>query len=357
MKVFKLILQILGALIGLAIMAATAIFLLDPWHWFADPPEEVVVTDVVGRFEGLTDIPESAVITIPAGASGQAIAQILFDNYIVETTAEFLDEFHINPRAAQIGPGTYELPTKISAEEAARILLLGPNTGNRIVVPEGFTRRQIFERIVANTDITMEELEAVDLAAAGLPEYAGGQLEGWLFPATYIIEEDETAESIVSRMITRTLQELNRLGVPEEDRERVLNMASLLEREVRLDGDKPRVARAIMNRLEQNIHLQIDAAVAYGLGISGTELTRAHLQDASNPYNTYVHLGLPPTPISNPGTNAIEAVLNPAEGDWIFWVTVDLDSGETVFTSTYEEHQVYVEQLREWQRANGQRTD
>ena len=92
--------------------------------------------------------------------------------------------------------------------------------------------------------------------------------------------------------------------------------------------------------------------MAYGLGISGTQLTRAHLRDASNPFNTYQHLGLPPTPIANPGTAAIRAAMYPAEGSWIFWVTVNLDTGETIFTSTYADHQRYVAQLRAWQREN-----
>jgi len=133
-----------------------------------------------------------------------------------------------------------------------------------------------------------------------------------------------------------------------------------VEREARHDEDRPKVARAILNRIAANMTLDIDAAVAYGLGISGTQLTRAHLADPENPFNTYQHVGLPPAPIANPGAASIEAVTHPADGPWLFWVTVNLATGETKFTETYAEHQQYVAELRAWQAANpgfGQPTD
>ncbi len=124
---------------------------------------------------------------------------------------------------------------------------------------------------------------------------------------------------------------------------------SIVEREAKLPEDRPKVARAIENRLEKEIALQVDATVAYGLGISGMDLTTEMLQDDSNLYNTYRHLGLPPTPIASPGATSIDAVLNPEPGDWLFWVAINLDTGETRFAVTNAEHEANRELLRQWQ--------
>ena len=132
----------------------------------------------------------------------------------------------------------------------------------------------------------------------------------------------------------------------------MLNKASLVEREARLAEDRPKVARAIENRLAKEMPLQVDATVAYGLGISGMDLTTEMTQDDSNAYNTYRHLGLPPTPIASPGSVSIDAVLNPEPGDWLFWVAINLDTGETRFAVTNDEHNATKELLRQWQAEN-----
>src|SRR5665647_2211466 len=113
------------------------------------------------------------------------------------------------------------------------------------------------------------------------------------------------------------------------------------------------MARAIQNRLDIDMKLDIDASVAYGLNKSGTELTTADLADATNPYNTYLHPGLPPGPIASPGEASIDAVLHPADGPWKFWVTINLDTKETRFAETFDEQLQNQELLREWQAANG----
>ena len=153
-------------------------------------------------------------------------------------------------------------------------------------------------------------------------------------------------------MTAQTVAVLTQKGVPQDQWATVLNKASLVEREARLPEDRPKVARAIENRLAKEMPLDIDSSVAYGLGKPGTGLTTADTQDANNPYNTYKHLGLPPTPIASPGAASIDAVLAPAEGDWLFWVTVNLDTGETLFATTYDEHLANVELLRAWQAEN-----
>jgi UPF0755 protein len=153
-------------------------------------------------------------------------------------------------------------------------------------------------------------------------------------------------------MVARTTALLTSKGVAQDQWETVLNKASIVEREGKLDEDRPKIARALQNRLDRGMLLQIDATVAYGAGVTGRSPNRAELDDASNLYNSYKHQGLPPTPIANPGEASIDAVITPADGPWLFWVTVNPDTGETKFAETYDEHQTYVDELRAWEDAN-----
>ena len=114
------------------------------------------------------------------------------------------------------------------------------------------------------------------------------------------------------------------------------------------DEDYPKVARAIYNRLDDGMALQSDATVAYANGLSGEVFTTAEQRAVDSPYNTYANTGLPPGPIGNPGETTIDAALHPADGDWLYWVVVNLKTGETVFSNTYAEHQQAVEQLQEY---------
>lgn len=189
---------------------------------------------------------------------------------------------------------------------------------------------------------------AADPAAIGLPPQANGKLEGWLYPATYQVQPGETAAAVLKQMVAQTVSLLTAKNVPQDQWETVLNKASLIEREARRDEDRPMMARAIENRLSQGMPLSIDAAVAYGLNKPGTQLTDADIQNADNPFNTYKRTGLPPTPIASPGEKAIDAVVNPAQGTWLFWVTVNDETGETKFATTYAEHQQNVAARDAW---------
>jgi UPF0755 protein len=157
-------------------------------------------------------------------------------------------------------------------------------------------------------------------------------------------------------MVSHQVSRLTELGVPEDEWQSVLIRASIVEREVTTADDMARVATVITNRLsddsETNQLLGMDSTVLYGLGESSGIPTTAQTQDTDNRYNTYVHTGLPPTPIGSPGDTAINAVLNPAEGDWQYFVTINLDTGETLFANTLEEHNENVQLLREWQSEN-----
>jgi UPF0755 protein len=155
-------------------------------------------------------------------------------------------------------------------------------------------------------------------------------------------------------MVARTVRELDRLEIPVERRQSLITEASIIEREAP-DDDRYRgkVARVIENRLAIDMPLGMDAIDAFGLGRPAHLITRAEFRDPNLPFASRVHRGLPPTPIGNPGTAALAAAANPEEGPWLWFVTVDLHSGETLFTDSYSEFLQFRRQYQRWAAENG----
>lgn len=158
-------------------------------------------------------------------------------------------------------------------------------------------------------------------------------------------------------MVKRTRDSLAAASVPAGDEQRVLTIASIIQREARAEADFYKVSRVIQNRLDQGMKLQMDSTAQYGYGElhSGSASTSDAAQTDDNPWNTYVIEGLPKTPpIANPpGDKAIDAAMHPpATGSWLYFVTVNLDTGETVFSTTYQEHEAAVKQWQDWCKAN-----
>lgn len=294
-------------------------------------------------------------VVIPAGATGTDMAKILVEAGVVQTSRAFTSAFAAEPDAAGIQPGTYRLLLEMPASEAVAALLNSANrVQTKVTIPEGLRVEQILERMSSVTTVPVEEFQTAmaDTAATGLPAEAAGNYEGWLFAATYTYQPGTTPTEMIAAMVARTVEVLDARAVAPADRMILLTKASLVEREARTPEDRAMVARAIQNRLDIGMKLDIDAAVAYGAGVPGTELTNA-IMETDGPYNLYMRTGLPPTPIASPSEVAIDAVLAPADGPWIFWVTVNLDTGETRFAETFAEHQANVQVLREWQASNG----
>lgn len=293
-------------------------------------------------------------VEIPKGASGAAMGQELYQSGVVASVSAFSAAFEKNPDSVLIRPGTHAMLEEMRASDAVALLVKNETVDLRLTIPEGYTAEQIVERAVQVSGLPAEDFEAAlkKPSSIGLPKQADGKIEGWLYPDTYVLGQKETAAGLLSQMVERTTGLLEKKKVPVSDWQAVLTKASLVEREGLHAEDKPKIARAIENRLEDGTVLEIDAAVAYGAKKPGTELTKADLKNAKNAYNTYEHPGLPPTPIANPGEVALDAVLAPEPGDWKFWVTVDLDTGETKFSETWSEHDANVKELRAWQKAN-----
>ena len=294
-------------------------------------------------------------VTVASGDSGADIASTLASAGVVKTAGAFSGAASVDPRAATIVPGTYVLRERMSAK-GALALLLDPASLRSLsfTVPEGMTAAQALQRAA---DATRLPLEAFQAAATdpdvGLPPGAQGRLEGWLFPATYDFPLDVTAPQVVAKMVARTAQSLDTAGVPEDQRETVLTKASLIQAEAGPSDDMAKVSRVIDNRIASGQNLQFDTTVNYANGTTGLTTTDADRANPS-PYNTYLNPGLPPGPISNPGDEAIEAALAPAEGPWLYFVVVNPDTGETRFSTTFAEHQANVKEFQAWLRANPQ---
>lgn len=319
-----------------------------------------MVSSIADRETPVEDFPGpgtgSVEVTIQAGASGGQMGQALQEAGVVASSTAFSRAFAANPDAARIQPGTYRLMLQMRAQDAVAALLDGTNrVQTRVTIPEGLRADQILERLSSVTAVPVADFEAAmqDTAATGLPAEAQGEYEGWLFPATYSFEPGTTPAQMIAEMVAATVARLDERGVAPEERETVLIKASLVEREARSAEDRRKVAQAIDNRLAIDMKLDIDAAVAYGLGKSGTELTRDDTANSDTPYNLYRYTGLPPTPIASPSLQSIDAVLDPEPGPWLFWVTVNLDTGETLFAETFAEHNANVQLLRQWQAENG----
>jgi UPF0755 protein len=294
-------------------------------------------------------------VEIPEGATGTAMGEALYDAGVVASVSAFTAAFEANPDSVLIRPGTHTMLEEMPASDAVALLVKNDTVDLQLTIPEGFTADQIVARAVQVSGLSAKDFQAAlkDPAEIGLPKQARGKVEGWLYPDTYMLEPDDTAAGLLSQMVERTKGELQEKGVPEKQWQTVLTKASLVEREGLHGDDKPKIARAIENRLDDDMRLEIDASLAYGAGKPGTELTRADRDNTKNPYNTYRHAGLPPGPIASPGEVSVDAVLAPAPGDWKFWVTVNLDTGETKFAEDFEEHQRNVQELRDWEAANG----
>lgn len=316
---------------------------------FSSTGAQKMVTDYPGPGQGSVDV------VVAAGDSGAAIGATLAKADTVATAEAFAKAFNANPSAAGIQPGTYRLFVQMKASDAVSALLNPTSRVSfKVTIQEGLSVKEILAKIVTATGIPAADLDAAaaDTASLGLPAEAGGHLEGWLFPLTYQVEPGATAKSVLAPMVAKTVAVLTAKQVPQATWEDVLIRASLVEEEGKSPEDRAKIAQAIQNRLKIDMHLQIDASLAYGLGKPGTTLTNDD-KLVDNPFNLENRVGLPPYPIASPSEVSIGAVLNPTPGDWLFWTAVNLDTGETKFATTLAEHNVNVAELRAWQKANG----
>ena len=293
----------------------------------------------------------SVTLVISPGDDGAVVAQQLVDLGVVKTYRTVYKL--LISRDQTFYPGTYKLKLEMSSSAALESLADPRNrVSNQVTIKEGWRIGKVLSALSTATSISLSELKsaAADLPAIGIP---AGEVsaEGWLFPATYSFDPNIKASAVLSQMVSRMKQELDKFGVKAKDAHRVLTLAALVQSEARLEADFYKVSRVFLNRLEAGMHLQSDATVSYGVNGSTVSTSAA---DRANPngYNTYIHSGLPIGPISAPGAIAIDAALHPAVGKWLYFCAINLKTGETVFSNTYAEHEVAVAKWRQWMREN-----
>jgi UPF0755 protein len=309
-----------------------------------NPPASTKVADYEGAGQGVVQV------VVNPGDSGADIATALFDAGVVASPQSFISEASSNPNAASIVPGYYFMHKEMKASYALQSLLDPDNRDLRtITVPEGMDTDAYYSRIADLTEYSTADVEAAakNTDALNLPPEAEGNLEGWLFPSTYEFNPGVTPTDVLSKMVQKTIAVLDDAGVAPKDRERILTVASLVEREAKLDEDRPKIAEVIYNRLEVDMKLQFDSTVKYASPSEGV-FTSDEERAFDSPYNTYKYKGLPPGPIAGPGVSSINAAINPEPSDNLFFVTVNLTTGETAYAETLEQHQMNVKILQKY---------
>ncbi len=298
------------------------------------------------------DNPKDVVVEIPSGSSTDIIANILEGKGLIKSKFVFKIIVKEENLDGKLKAGTFTLNNGMELEQIIHQLQIGSKGENvkNFTIPEGYEIKDIAEKLeesgIANKDVFLELTSDVKNFSDDysflkkLP--AGQSLEGFLFPATYEIDTNESEREIIERMLSRFEQvyeeELkNEIEKSEFDLNQIVTLASIVEKEARVDKERPIISGVICNRLEKNMLLQVDATVQYALGERKERLYYKDLE-VKSPYNTYIHKGLPPAPIASPGEESLKAALKPSNVDYLYYVLKKDGSGEHIFTKTYEEH-------------------
>jgi UPF0755 protein len=308
---------------------------------------------IVGRIGGgpAADYPGpgsgTVVIKIDSGASATDIARILAVSDVVASERSFVNAAGADPRSRSIQPGFYRLSHRMSASGALTALLdTKDHALFRTTIAEGETAKQVFQTLADQTGLPLSAYEkaAASPAGLGLPSYAAG-IEGYLWPSTYDLTPGASAQTTLKMFVDRFKAETASLDIaggaarlgrtPQE----IVTIASIIEREVKRPDEGPKVARVIYNRLNDTTgkfrKLDMDSTTRYALGGYEGPLTQSQL-NVNSPYNTRVVAGLPPGAISNPGLWALQSALDPAQGTWLYFVSLP-KSNYSIFATTEAE--------------------
>ena len=298
-------------------------------------------------------------VTVQSGEGTRSVAAELENQRVVANADTFMQAFHAS--GGTLAPGDYTFKTEMKNADAVNVLLGKDKT--KVIyfaLSAGLRISESLQAISEGSGVSVQQLQALSNQPAqfGLPANAKN-LEGYLAPGEYRFPLGTPPKDILQSLVKATTDELVSQGItdPAKQYEAVI-VASIVQAEGG-QADYGDVAGAIYNRLKPNDQtggfLQVDSAVTYGLGTRSFNFTDEQRQDKSNPYNTYANPGLPPGPIGSPGKTAIDAAARPKANDYLYWVTVNLDTKETKFAKTLAEHNAYVEQYNAWCQANAGR--
>lgn len=299
---------------------------------------------------------QPVIVDIPEGATVAEMGRTLQEAGVIRSSFIFGLTVRLRGIGGELKAGVYDnMRTNMRLAEALDLLQTGPPPEElplSVTVPEGLRVDQVAEAVSDALGIRprafVRAAESGDWAIEPYLPEGTDSVEGFLFPKTYDFPEDVRARAVVRRMLRQFEEEVQGLdwsraedlGLEPYD---VIVMASLIEREAGVPKDRRKISAVIHNRLELGMPLEIDATVQYALPEHKERLTFDDLEYES-PYNTYLFVGLPPGPIASPGLASIEAAMNPADGDWLYYVLIDPETGEHAFAETYEEFLEYREQ-------------
>ena len=343
----------LAVLLAAAVLAFGGYFVWDKVNTFVSTIGEV--PDYPG--------PGNAKVTvaIPAGSSLDVIGGILVESDVVKSNKAWDQAVRSEDRAQTVQAGSYLMKTQMRAIDALR-LLINPGSSrirSRFTVPEGLRLSAQIDVLAKSTKIKKSNFQTAlkRPKTLGLPKYARNRPEGFLFPDTYELTAESTATSTMQQMVTqyktvaREIQLESAAKKLKKSPYQVVTVASIIEKEVNREEYRAKVARVIYNRLAKDMRLQMDSTVTYAENLEGTTTTAKQRQSRS-PYNTYRYKGLPPGPIAAPGKAALQAASQPEAGKWLYFVTVNLDTGETKFANTKAEFEQIRAEFQTWCQAN-----
>jgi UPF0755 protein len=293
-------------------------------------------------FQPLQKTPQPKLVDIPRGASLTRIAHLLALQGLIRREAAFIWLARRQGRAGQLHPGRYLLSPHQTPQAILDQLVAAKVATVKIVFPEGFTLEQMAVRMQARglgradryRDLATRE--AGSFGVKGLPP--GGSLEGYLFPDTYEVPWGADERALIRLQLERFEQVWAALAAkyPQpRSRHEVVTLASLIEREAKVEADRRLISGVLHNRLARGLRLEVDATVLYALGQHRSRLLYRDLQ-VDSPYNTYLRAGLPPGPIANPGRASLEAALDPAPTDCLYYVA--RPDGSHLFSRTLAAH-------------------
>ncbi len=299
----------------------------------------------------------SVIIQVRSGDTLTAVGERLTEKGVVASTSAFVSA----SSGETVEPGFYQLRKKMSAESAVSFLLDGEHrVESQVAIPEGLTVEEILRSAAKQTRLSAQQLRAAasNPGALGLPRYAGGKLEGYLFPATYVMPPGTDATELLTMMVDRFKQAASDIELEQAaarldlSPDELVTVASLVQAEAQRSADFGKVAQVVRNRIAQGLPLQFDSTVHYATDTVGQVYTTDRQRAVDSPYNTYLVTGLPPGPIESPGDEALAAAANPTAGDWLYFVTVNLATGRTEFAQTLAAHNRNVAQLEKYCRTS-----